>query len=135
MPVTAVIFDLDNTLVPEMANYERAFDDAIGPLVTPRGMSVAALRRAVFDASHELWRAAPHADLFVALGIGSPTSMVTDLPGARFDAIRGSLPAYRREAWLRGLRACGAAADMSLADALDGAFRERQRGFSPPFAD
>ena len=107
MPVTAVIFDLDNTLVPEMANYQRAFDDAIAPLLASLGVSVEGLRRAVFAASGELWLGLPEAGIFARLGIGSPTSLVTDLPGARFDAMRDRLSAYRRESWRRGLRACG----------------------------
>jgi putative hydrolase of the HAD superfamily len=135
VPVTAVIFDLDNTLVPEMANYERAFDDAVAPLVASRGVAVETLRRAVFAASRELWLGMPDADVFLGLGIGSPTSMVTDLPGVRFDAMRDRLPAYRRESWRRGLRACGVSEDDDLAAALDDAFRVRQRTFAPAFPD
>ena len=135
MPVTAVIFDLDNTLVPEMANYQRAFDDAIAPLLASLGVSVEGLRRAVFAASGELWLGLPEAGIFARLGIGSPTSLVTDLPGARFDAMRDRLSAYRRESWRRGLRACGLSDRDDLAGPLDLAFRERQRRFSPPFPD
>ena len=131
---SAVIFDLDNTLVPEMANYERAFDDGVASLLSSAGLAPSTLRRAVFGASRELWLGSPHADLFVRLGIGSPTSLVTDLPGARFDAIREWLPAYRREAWRRGLEANGVN-DEALAGELDAAFRARQRAFSPPYSD
>src|SRR5437764_2339479 len=135
VPVTAVIFDLDNTLVPEMANYERAFDEAVAPLLASLGVSVEALRGAVFAASRELWLGAPEAGLFLRLGIGSPTSLVTDLPGERFDAMRDRLSAYRRESWRRGLKSCGLSDADDLAAALDDAFRERQRTFSPPFPD
>jgi len=135
MPLKAVIFDLDNTLVPEMANYEQAFIDAVAPLVAPRDIDAVALRDAVFNASRDLWLGSPHAELFLQLGIGSPTSMFSELPGAPYDAIRDWLPAYRREAWLRGLRACGVTDLEPLAAALDVAFRERQRVFAPPFAD
>ena len=135
MPLRGVIFDLDNTLVPEMANYERAFDDAVAPIITSLGIEAVALRSAVFNASRELWLGSPHADLFLRLGIGSPTSMVTDLPGAPYDAIREWLPTYRREAWARGLRACGMVEPSGVDAALDIAFRERQRVFAPPFTD
>ena len=135
MPIKAVIFDLDNTLVPEMENYERAFVDAVAPLVAAHAIDAIELRRAVFDASRDLWLGSLHADRFRLLGIGSPTSMVTDLPGAPYDAIREWLPAYRREAWLRGLRTRGVIDAEGLAERLDVAFRERQRAFAPPFDD
>ena len=135
MPVKAVIFDLDNTLVPEMENYERAFVDAVAPLVTPHGVDAYELRQAVFEASRDLWLGSPHADLFLRLGIGSPTSMVTDLPGASYDAIREWLPTYRRTAWRSGLRSQGVIAAEDLEAKLDVAFRDRQRMFSPPFDD
>ena len=129
MPVRAVIFDLDNKL----GNYERAFDDAVTPLISSGGVAASALRRAVFEASRDLWLGSVHADLFVRLGIGSPTSLVTDLPGTSYDAMRPWLLEYRREAWVRGLRACGA--PEAQAALLDSAFRKRQRSFSPAYAD
>jgi hypothetical protein len=51
MKVRVLIFDLDNTLVPEMGNYEAAFDLATEPLRREQDLAADALRTAVFDAS------------------------------------------------------------------------------------
>lgn len=47
----ALLFDLDNTLVPEMDNYELAFARATEEPARQRGVTVSALREAVFTAA------------------------------------------------------------------------------------
>ncbi|HEV2250503.1 MAG TPA: HAD family hydrolase [Candidatus Limnocylindria bacterium] len=139
MPVRALIVDLDNTLVPEFASYERAFDDGCGDIAQELGLDVSALRRSVFEASHALWRSSPWAAECLRLGIGSPTSLLTDLTAGRPEhaRLRAWMPEYRREAWHRGLAAHGVepASRDALGRTLDAAFRARQRVFSPPYPD
>lgn len=139
MPVRALIVDLDNTLVPEFPNYEQAFDDGCGPIAQELGLGVSAIRRSVFDASHELWRSSPWFEECLRLGIGSPTSLLTDLSAGRPEhaELRAWLPDYRRQAWGRGLAAQGieAASREAVGRRLDAAFRARQRVFCPPYSD
>lgn len=139
MPVLALIVDLDNTLVPEMANYEQAFDDGCRAIAGDLRLDVAALRRSVFAASHELWAASPWSADCLRLGIGSPTSLLTDLPGARPELaeLRAWMPEYRWQSWERGLAAQGV--DVALREEsglrLDAAFRTGQRRFCRPYPD
>lgn len=137
--IRALIVDLDNTLVPEFASYEQAFDDGCAAIARERGLEVSALRRSVFEASHALWRSSPWAAECLRLGIGSPTSLLTDLTAGRPEhaELRAWLPEYRRAAWDRGLAAHGVetAARDALGRRLDAAFRARQRMHSPPYPD
>jgi putative hydrolase of the HAD superfamily len=137
--IRALIIDLDNTLVPEMANYERAFDDGCAGITREIGLEVTTLRRSVFEASHALWRSSPWSAECLRLGIGSPTSLLTDLLSGRPEhaALREWLPEFRRQAWNTGL--AGQGIDRASRDAFgsrfDAAFRARQRTFCPPYAD
>jgi putative hydrolase of the HAD superfamily len=137
--IRALIVDLDNTLVPEFASYERAFDDGCAAIARDLGIDVSALRRSVFEVSHELWRSSPWAAECLRLGIGSPTSLLTDVTAGRPEhaELRAWMPEYRRAAWDRGLAAHGveSAARDALGRRLDAAFRARQRVFCPPYPD
>jgi putative hydrolase of the HAD superfamily len=139
VPPRALIVDLDNTLVPEFASYEQAFDDGCAAIARELGLDVSALRRSVFDASHALWRSSPWAAECLRLGIGSPTSLLTDLTAGRSEhaELRAWMPEYRRAAWDRGLAAQGVESTShgALGRRLDAAFRARQRVFCPPYPD
>ncbi|HEV2011746.1 MAG TPA: HAD family hydrolase [Candidatus Limnocylindria bacterium] len=139
MSVRALIVDLDNTLVPEMANYEQAFDDGCRAIADELRLDVAELRRSVFTASHGLWATSRWSAYCLRLGIGSPTSLLTDLPGGPPDLaeLRTWMPEYRRRSWERGLAAQGVdvAFREELGMRLDAAFRARQRQFCPPYSD
>lgn len=139
MPVRGLIIDLDNTLVPEFPSYERAFDDGCGPIASEFSLDVSALRRSVFEASHELWRSSPWSAECLRLGIGSPTSLLTDMTAGRPEHadLRAWMPEYRRAAWDRGLAAHGVATASreALGRRFDAAFRARQRLFCPPYPD
>ena len=102
-------------------------------------MDVTLLRRSVFNASQQLWMASPWAEYCLRLGVGSPTSLLTDLPGGppELAPIRQWLPAYRRESWARGLEAqrVPPPAREDAGPRLDAAFRAQQRTFCPPYPD
>src|SRR5438477_124469 len=122
-----------------MANYERAFDEGCRAIAAEVGIDVSALRRSVFEASHELWRSSRWSVECLRLGLGSPTSLLTDLLGGRPEhaALREWVPSYRRQAWDTGLAAQGIdpASGEALASRLDAAFRATQRTFCPPYRD
>src|SRR5207253_796536 len=81
MTLKALLFDLDNTLVPEMANYELAFDDACRATAVATGIDLASLRQAVFGHANELWEQSATFAYCSSLGIGSPTSLLSEFPG------------------------------------------------------
>jgi phosphoserine phosphatase len=137
--IRALIVDLDNTLVPEMANYERAFDDGCRAIAVDVGIDVSVLRRSLFEASHKLWGSSRWSGECLRLGLGSPTSLLTDLLGgqAELAALREWMPNYRRQSWDTALAAQGIdpAFGEALGGRLDAAFRARQRTFCPPYPD
>jgi putative hydrolase of the HAD superfamily len=133
----AVLLDLDNTLVPELPNYGAAFAAACGDLARERGLAVTSLREAVFREALERWVASPIADYCARLGIGSPTSLLSDFPGEASELayLREWAPEYRRTSWRDGLHAAGVSDADVLAVPLSDAFRQRFRERCPPYAD
>jgi putative hydrolase of the HAD superfamily len=134
---TALLIDLDNTLVPELANYGAAFAAACGDLARERAIELGAMRGAVFGAALDRWLASPVADWCVRLGIGSPTSLLSDFPGdaPELALLRGWAPEYRRASWTDGLRSAGLPDADALAGPLSDEFRRRFREHCPPYAD
>src|SRR6266480_1873324 len=98
MPLKALLFDLDNTLVPEMANYELAFSAACGEVARRHSFDLTEFRAAVFRSAEDLWRASETFDFCAMLGIGSPTSLLSEFPGERteFALLRKWAPRYAR---------------------------------------
>jgi putative hydrolase of the HAD superfamily len=131
----ALLIDLDNTLVPEIANYETAFDSAARGAAEGAGVSVETLRSSVFEIATELWYASPVALYCLRLGLGCPTSLLSDFPGDATELayLRKWVPDYRRESWRRGLSRVGMGAD--IGEQLDGAFRQALRDRCHAYAD
>jgi putative hydrolase of the HAD superfamily len=134
----ALLFDLDNTLVPEMANYELAFAAACGEAARRHSFDLVRFRKAVFGSADELWRRSETFEYCAGLGIGSPTSLLSDFPGDRpeFARLREWAPSYRKRCWTNALRPLvqdGLAEQ--LAAELDRAFRARLRSHCPPYDD
>jgi len=138
MTLKALLFDLDNTLVPEMANYELAFDNACRATAVANGIDLASLRQAVFGHANELWEQSATFGYCSSLGIGSPTSLLSEFPGDRpeFATLREWAPSYRLACWREGLVAQGIDVDRNeFAADLDAAFRARIRSHCPPYPD
>lgn len=138
MTLKALLFDLDNTLVPEMANYELAFAVACREAARRHSFDLEKLRAAVFRSADELWRRSETFEYCATLGIGSPTSLLSDFPGDRpeFATLREWAPGYRERCWTDALRPLvkdGLAE--GLAAALDTAFRAQLRNHCPPYDD
>ena len=138
MTVKALLFDLDNTLVPEMANYELAFAAACGETARHHSFDVTKFRQVVFGTANELWQRSETYEYCAALGIGSPTSLLSDFPGERpeFARLREWAPSYRERCWRDALRPLveNGLVDR-LAAELDSAFRANLRSHCPPYDD
>jgi putative hydrolase of the HAD superfamily len=104
--IKALLFDLDNTLVPEMASYELAFSAACGEVARRHSFDLTEFRAAVFRSADDLWRGSETFDFCAMLGIGSPTSLLSDFPGERteFAVLRNWAPRYRERCWTDALR-------------------------------
>lgn len=57
MSIKAVIFDLDDTLVPEHSAWDGAFLEACEPAANEHGFDAVALRTAVFTIARQIWKA------------------------------------------------------------------------------
>jgi len=132
----AVLFDLDDTLVPEFANYGSAFAAACEELARNEDVDVERLRAAVFDTALDAWRASPVIAYCRQARLGFAQGLLSDFPGdaPEIDYLRGWAPAYRRAAWTRGLAAVGLESE-PFADQLAEAFRARLAAQCPPFDD
>jgi putative hydrolase of the HAD superfamily len=134
----ALLFDLDNTLVPEMANYKLAFEAACRDSARRHSFDLEEFRSAVFRSADALWQGSETFAYCAALGIGSPTSLLSDFPGERteFARLRDWAPGYRERCWTGALRPLvkdGLVGD--LAAELDTAFRVHLRSHCPPYDD
>ncbi len=137
MRASGLLFDLDNTLIPELPNYSAAFMAACGGIARDRGADVRILRDAVFAAATDRWLESPVAEYCARLGIGSPTSLLSDFPGdaAELGILREWATGYRNAAWQDGLAAAGLADGDALAPQLSQAFRQAFRSHCPAYID
>jgi putative hydrolase of the HAD superfamily len=133
----ALVFDLDNTLVPELPNYNAAFAAACAGLAREHRIELDVLRDAVFESARVRWLGSGVAEWCLRLGIGSPTSLLSDFPGAapELALLRTWAPEYRRAAWRDGLLTAGGGDADRLAVALSDAFRQKFRERCPPYVD
>jgi len=136
---TALIFDLDETLVADIRATREALAAAAGrrELRERHGADPDALARSVWDAAEQLWRGSPEVGYTEAIGMASWEGLwapfTADDPHLR--ALGAWAPEYRRAAWRRALDALGAPSDEVLADALQGAFERERRALHLPFPD
>lgn len=119
-----------------MDAYERVFTHATEDSAGRGGFEVSALREAVFDAARTRWLASPVADFCLRLGLGSPTSLLSDFPGPSEELafLRTWAPTYRQDAWTAGLGRV-AVGDVGLASELAAAFRVSLRSHCAGYDD
>jgi putative hydrolase of the HAD superfamily len=143
MRATALIFDLDETLVADQEATRRALIAAARAGNARFGLASAppeALADALWDAAERLWRAGPQAAYVEAIGMASWEGL-----WARFSrdelpipALRAWAPYYRRSAWRAALTAQGVATDAlddALLDGLQAVFVSERRALHLPFPD
>lgn len=105
MPIRALIFDLDETLLFEEASVHEAL------LVTGTAIQgryeadIAKLSQAVRFHAKELWRSFPTYEACKALGISSWEGLATEFIGEStlIHSLRKLVPAYRKDTWMRAL--------------------------------
>ena len=105
MPITAIIFDMDETLVVDDPAGEEAMFATCQRAASRDGVDVAALSDAVRRCARELWRAAPVHGYGHAMGISSWEALWGRFLGddPNIAALREWATGYRHEAWSQAL--------------------------------
>ena len=126
MPIAAVLFDLDNTLILEDASTFRALETAAraaAPGVDPKALADAAAKRAA-----TLFEESPVGAFGARFGIWWGEALwggfAGDAPELR--SLREYVPGYRRQVWRDALASLGAS-DGAVADRLAAAYIDARR--------
>jgi putative hydrolase of the HAD superfamily len=136
MPFRFILFDLDDTLIYEMASEKEAFAAACGVARKRIGLDAEALQAAVRRSARDLWRAAPTYAYCNAIGIASWEGLWGRFTGGdpNLRALREWAPFYQREAWRRALAAMGHDG-AELAAELSSVYQRERRQRHVPFPD
>jgi phosphoserine phosphatase len=128
--ISAVLLDLDDTLVPDEPGFLAAASAVGRELNAPRELAEAVRR-----AARGHWRAGPHWDWLRAIGVSSWEGLWMPLGGGdeRTQAIREWAIGYRRSAWSAGLLECGL--DPTLGEDAAARFIAHRRRACAPFPD
>src|SRR5512139_2044184 len=104
MPVRAILFDLDDTLVVETPVVEASFIAACEGAARSHGVDPRALAASVRAHAERLWQEAPETTWCRAIGMSSWEALWAAFDGEDPDErrLRAWAPAWRREAWTRG---------------------------------
>jgi putative hydrolase of the HAD superfamily len=134
--VTALLFDLDETLVVEEPAAVAAFEATARLGAARHGVDVAALALAARSRARELWRAAPTYAYCLRIGISSWEGLWCRFEGdePELRSLRVWSPTYRREAWRLALGEQGVD-DAELAEELGERFDTERRARHEVFAD
>lgn len=119
-----MLFDLDDTLVPEVAAWSAALRAASADFCQGHGIDASHLEAAVFGAARTLWDTSPHAAWCEALGLGSPSSLLSEIPGEspELRSLRAWSDRYRVDSWAQGLTDVGVRGN-DVSAALPSGFR------------
>jgi len=136
MPTEAVIFDLDDTLVVEVASADAAFRATCALAHEEYGIDPEELHQTVRSKARELWHASPARAYCVDIGISSWEGLWARFLGddSNLETLRAWAPTYRLESWSRALAEYGAD-DLSLAERLADTFQNERRARHIVFPD
>ena len=136
MTIRSILFDLDDTLVIEMASAEAAFLATCERAREQHGIDPETLHQAVRYHAHELWRSSDTITYCRAIGISSWEGLwarfLGDYPNLK--CLRTWAPTYRREAWSRALADYGVN-DLAFAEQLAAIFLAERRARHVVFSD
>jgi putative hydrolase of the HAD superfamily len=126
MTIRAVLFDLDDTLVPELPAWDAAFAGACAECAPQHKLDPLAIRQTVFRVTRELWYGSPVSDWSRESGIAFFCALVSEFAGEapEWGYLRGWTPLWRSTAWRAGLAEVGIK-DAMLAEALAAALSTR----------
>jgi putative hydrolase of the HAD superfamily len=128
MPINAILFDFDDTLVVEEPSAVEAFL-AAGELAREKyGIDPAALHKSVRRCAREIWQAAPTHEYCRTIGISSWEGLWARFLGDHpsLEALRVWAPVYRLTAWTAALSEHDVD-DIALAEQLADAFPNERR--------
>jgi putative hydrolase of the HAD superfamily len=136
MPTEAVIFDLDDTLLVEVASADAAFLAACAVAHEEHGIDPEELHQTVRLKARELWYASPARAYCVDIGISSWEGLWARFRGAdpNLEILRAWAPTYRLESWSRALAEHGVN-DPSFAEQMADTFRKERRARHIVYAD
>lgn len=129
MAITTLLFDLDDTLIPQDAVDQAALLATARIAAPDRDIHADSLVRAAGDHGRLLWHTAATAPLCESLGISWTEGLWAEFRGddPQFSALRAWAAEYRHLTWTRALATQGVM-DAALACSLAAAFpRERRR--------
>jgi HAD superfamily hydrolase (TIGR01662 family) len=128
--ISAVLLDLDDTLIPDELGFLTAAAAVGRELNAPPELA-----QAVRRAARGRWRAGPNWEWLRTIGVSSWEGLWMPLDGndERTRAIREWAPGYRRSAWSAALRECGL--DPALGEQAAVRFIAHRRRACAPFDD
>lgn len=109
MTVKAILFDLDDTLVVEVASAEASFLATCALAQDRYGIDPEALCQTVRQKAQELWRRSPAREYCLSIGISSWEGLWARFLGDDpcLQSLRAWSPTYRCESWSRALAEYG----------------------------
>ena len=136
MPITAILFDMDETLVVDDAAAEEAMLATCQRAAPQYGVEATVLSDAVRRYARELWRASPVHGYGRAMGISSWEALWGRFLGddPNITALREWAPGYRREAWSWALVELGVR-DTADAERWSAMFQQERRARHRVFPD
>jgi putative hydrolase of the HAD superfamily len=129
LPIKAVIFDLDETLISEQASDSAALAAACELARERCGIDPLALAAAVRRRALELWQSAPTIEYCRAIGIASWEGLWGEFTGEdpNLRTLRARAPAHRLESWRRALIKQGVEDDRLARQLAEHLMVERRR--------
>lgn len=136
MKITAIIFDLDDTLLVELASARVAFLHACQLAKEKHNLDPEALHQTVRKKAKILWHASPTHPFCKATAISSWEGLWGRFAGddVNLQALRNWLPTYRQTAWQQGLAEFGIE-DPQFAVQLSKAFGAKRRTLHTVYPD
>ncbi|HWV36610.1 MAG TPA: HAD family hydrolase [Thermomicrobiales bacterium] len=131
-PVTAILLDLDETILFDDAATDAAFAATAAHAARLASVDPERLISAVRARADDLWDAGPDPAWCHDLGTSSVEGLRSRFPGddPRMAALRTWGPGFRRQSWQQGLQACGIEDDR-LAEQLDERFAHERLHTNP----
>lgn len=136
MPIRALIFDLDETLLYEEESVEKAFHSTCKLAEEQYRISPQALTESVRQRARELWDTFPTYELCMDIGISSWEGLAANFAGdvEPLPTLRELAPGFRHASWTRALLDHGVR-DEELVTELTELFESERPRYHVPFPE